>query len=182
MKLTDLPLFKEELEDFKLTTFIGDQVVYLRGLFEKEKTKSHLPMIIVRAVKRGSMHVETIVIGLADLPDERYEMLRSLGSRFCQEYIPICAVMFSEAWMVSVQDRKIPDVAPSKHPDKQEVMAFALVTIELKSKGCIYKIVRDGEQNMTLGERVGEENNMQVDGRLLKEFFYGAMAAFTPRS
>lgn len=179
MKLTDLPLFKEELDEFKLTTFIGDQVVYLRNIFEQEKTKSHIPMIIVRAIRRGSMEVETVVIGLADLPEERHQMVYQVGEHFSQQYIPICAVMFSEAWMVTVTDGKMPDVAPSKHPDKEEVMAIALVTIEMKSKGCVYRIARDQEQYMSLGERITPESeDAQVDGRLLKEFFRGAMASF----
>lgn len=185
-KLTDISPFKEELEPFKLSAFIGDHVAYLREYFKNNKTKDYMPMVIFTAVRRGTMEVERVAIGIASLGEDRHEMMWKLGLQLSATHIPIHALMVNEGWMSTLKKGETPSVRPSEDPARIEVLSLGLVTVELKSIGCMYKIARDAEDNMDLGECVTTGEDYKMEGLLLREFIkgalYGFLKGFTPEA
>ena len=176
MKIHDLPIFKDELNEIKLAETLGEHVIHMRETLEKHPAKEHIPMLFLRVIERGTFKVENMLIGLANLDENRHEMIFHLGEEIGTKFIPIHAIMVSEAWMSSAPMDGSPYIPPSKNPDRKEVMMFALTTIELKTIGSMNQIDRDADGNIKLGEQLNIGENGGMQSNLLVEFFKGAMS------
>jgi hypothetical protein len=175
-KLTDLPIFRDELTNEKNAEFLGEQIIQMRKILEENPTKDHIPILLIRSIARGTMEIRTDIVAIAHLDDTRFDMMRNLGQQFGERMIPIKAGLFSEAWMTQVKQGE-PYVQPSKSADKKEVLIFTAVTLEMKSYGSIYALDRNADGNIVMGDLLTEGEEMQMESNLLKEFFIGAISA-----
>lgn len=179
---SDIPIIKEVINDIKVAEFLGEQIVYMRKTLEERPTTDHIPILLIKSIKRGTMDVQTDVVGIADMDEDRYKTFYKLGQHFGANSIPLVVVFFSEGWMTTVdQDSKEPFVPPSQSPKRKEVLMFTAMTIEMKTIGSIYETLRDDNDNMKIGPLMHAGSNTSMESNLLRQFMAGAVSMLKPK-
>lgn len=178
----DIPIIKGLIDEVKVAELLGSHIAFMRQNLLDNPCKEHVPLLIVQAIKLGSMKVENIAIAIANMDEDRHENLQNLGDKFGKEYIPIVAVFFSEGWLKVVDPKDNgPFVPPSKSPDRKEVLMYTAMTIELKTIGSIYETQRDADGNIQMGPLMNEGPDARVESALLRRFFVGALSNLRPQ-
>ena len=173
--LKDIPIIRELTDDMKVAELLGDHIANMRGILDNTPTKDHVPILSITSLERETLHVRQDIIAIANMDDDRHEMLRKLGSDFLKVGIPVVAVLFSEAWIRMVDpNEQEPYIRPSQDPNKKEVLSFTAMTLDLKSIGSIYYTKRDSEGNMKFGDLINDGEG-GVESELLRQFFIGAI-------
>ena len=148
-----------------------------RDTFKQHADEQIIPKLAV-TIGENPHKRKTHLVFLQDFDERRYDVLYSIGAKYGEDKEHVIATIFiSEAWMTT---RPVSDksslVAPSKDPNRQEVVIICGMTIELKSYSMTIPIETDSRGKRSLGKPLDDAADVQSN--LLNEFWRGFALAF----
>jgi hypothetical protein len=142
-----------------------------------------LSVTFVKSIIEQSKELVPMAIGIAGknryvIPftwktrEEKYDLVDKVKKEFRK--LGVTAICFmTEAWMLRVRHPALynPNVAPSEHPDRQEIAAVSLID-KGGIKGVVMPIIRTGGE-VTLGEPIKSGGDISIVDNLWGDYFKG---------
>lgn len=181
---TDIIYFKSRLENLDLAEELKVEQKIMEDYFNENKTKEFSPMLRVYIVSRIKKD-ENVMMLLHFDENNKHDVISAAGETIFGNYSKREMVLYisflCEAW-VTIHDIKTPIEKmqpPSQSEARTECLVIAATSLDGKSKACCFKMERDKDSNIILGELM---NSDVVQANLNSHFFVGYLGAMRERN
>lgn len=173
--------FLNTIPNDKFNSIFDEHSEALSIFLKKNKTKEFCPQLLV-AVATDDGKLRLILIPPLPFDENRTLTMFRIGCQLGANKAGIVAAWLqSEAWALDVRKSPVPIgnyKSISNHPERVETIIMSGMTIDGRVNTRTWKIDRDQDSNIVLGEKIieiraGDNGSVESEAKLLESLFRG---------